>query len=75
MSLIGIQVTGEKQHVDHGDVAHHKSICDDLAFEMYVDKQMAEIIRLLEDRKIVAVRGIQYSVSELIADKSECCFW
>lgn len=57
MSLIGIQVTGEKQHLDQGDVGNHKSICDDLAFEMYVDKQIAEIIRMLENRKITAVQG------------------
>lgn len=57
MSLIGIQVTGEKQHIDQGDACHHSSICDDLAFEMYVDKQVAEIIRILEDRKFIAVRG------------------
>lgn len=57
VSLIGIQVTGEKQHSDNGDVSHHSSIYDDLAFEMYVDKQIAEIIRKLENRKIVAVKG------------------
>jgi len=57
VSLIGIQVIGEKQHTDLGDVSHHSSICDDLAFEMYVDKQIAETIRMLENRKITAVRG------------------
>lgn len=57
VSLIGIQLTGEKQHADLGDVSHHSSICDDLAFEMYVDKQIAEIIRMLENKKITAVRG------------------
>lgn len=55
--MIGIQVTGEKQHVDLGDVCQYSSICDDLAFEMYVDKQIAGIIRMLENRKITAVRG------------------
>lgn len=59
--MIGIQVTGEKQHIDQGDVCHHSSICDDLAFEMYVDKQIAEIIRILEEKKITAVRGISYT--------------
>lgn len=57
MSLIGIQVTGEKQHTDQGGIAHHSSICDDLAFEMYVDKHIAQIIRMLENRKITAVQG------------------
>lgn len=57
MSLIGIQVTGEKQHTDQGSVTHHSSICDDLAFEMYVDKHIAQIIRMLENRKIIAVQG------------------
>lgn len=56
MSLIGIQVIGEKQHRD--DSCHHSSIYDDLAFEMYVDKQIAEIIRMLENRKIIAVQGM-----------------
>lgn len=58
MSLIGIQVSGERQHADQSDVCHHSSIYDDLAFEMYVDKKIAEIIRMLENRKIVAVQGI-----------------
>lgn len=59
VSLIGIQVTGEKQHTDHqGDVvSQHSSVYDDLAFEMYVDKGIAEIIRMLENRKISAVQG------------------
>lgn len=59
--MIGIQIIGEKQHIDQGDVCHHSSICDDLAFEMYVDKQIAEIIRILEAKKITAVRGIYIS--------------
>lgn len=58
MSLIGIQVTGEKQHSDQGDACQYSSIYDDLAFEMYVDKQIAEIIRMLENRKIIAVQGV-----------------
>jgi len=53
-------VTGEKQHTDQGGIAHHSSICDDLAFEMYVDKHIAQIIRLLENRKIIAVQGKFY---------------
>lgn len=58
VSLIGIQVIGEKQQTNQGDITcHHKSMCDDLAFEMYVDKHIAQIIRMLEDRKIIAVRG------------------
>lgn len=58
VSLIGIQVIGERQQTNQGDIAcHHKSICDDLAFEMYVDKHIAQIIRMLEERKITAVRG------------------
>lgn len=66
MSLIGIQVTGEKQHSDQGDdISHHKSICDDLAFEMYVDKHIAKIIRMLEERKITAVRG-EHKVLKMI---------
>lgn len=58
VSLIGIQVSGEIQHTDQSDVCHHSSIYDDLAFEMYVDKQIAEIIRMLENRKIIAVQSI-----------------
>lgn len=58
VSLIGIQVSGEIQHTDQGDICHHSSVYDDLAFEMYVDKQIAEIIRMLENRKIIAVQGI-----------------
>lgn len=60
MSLIGIQVTGEKPHADQGGIAYHSSICDDLAFEMYVDKHIAQIIRRLENRKIIAVQGKFY---------------
>lgn len=33
------------------------STCDDLAFEMYVDRDIARIIRLLEVRKHQAVQG------------------
>uniref|UniRef100_A0A2H8THI4 Centrosomal protein n=1 Tax=Melanaphis sacchari TaxID=742174 RepID=A0A2H8THI4_9HEMI len=60
VSLIGIQVIGEKQHSDQGSIAHHSSICDDLAFEMYVDKHIAQIIRMLENRKIIAVQDERF---------------
>ncbi|VVC35365.1 Armadillo-type fold,TOG domain,Armadillo-like helical,Galactose-binding domain-like [Cinara cedri] len=61
VSLIGIQVTGEKHHTDHQEnVSHHSSIYDDLAFEMYVDKGIAEIIRMLENRKITAVEDERF---------------
>lgn len=63
--MIGVQVTGEKQHTNQGDITcHHKSMCDDLAFEMYVDKHIAQIIRMLEERKIIAVKGIFFFSSE-----------
>lgn len=65
MSLIGIQVTGEKLHPDQ-NACNYISIYDDLAFEMYVDKQIAEVIRMLETRKIIAVQGIKKEKNWLI---------
>ncbi|XP_050546423.1 centrosomal protein of 104 kDa isoform X2 [Daktulosphaira vitifoliae] len=56
VSLIGVQVFGEK--LNSGEQVNgyvQSSICDDLAFEMYVDKQIASIIRSLEQRKSKAV--------------------
>ncbi|XP_050434404.1 centrosomal protein of 104 kDa [Adelges cooleyi] len=59
VSLIGVQIFGEKQSCgDQGNF--HGSVCDDLAFEMYVDKQMAIVIRTLEQRKIKAVQDERF---------------
>lgn len=68
VSLIGIQVTGEKQHTDQGGIAHHSSICDDLAFEMYVDKHIAQIIRMLENRKITAVQDERFEYARKLKE-------
>lgn len=64
IQLIGDEISrGEENNNGHSvvDVGHNNvnssSVCDDLAFEMYVDKEVAKTIRLLEQRKHQAVQG------------------
>lgn len=66
IQLIGDEVSrGEENNNGHSvvDAGHNNvnssSVCDDLAFEMYVDKDVAKIIRLMEERKHQAVQGSQ----------------
>lgn len=71
VSLVAVQLIGDEASVtdtstdnsisvcvnDELEKPHYMSVCDDLAFEMYVDKDVARIIRLLEARKHQAVQG------------------
>lgn len=73
VSIVAIQLIGDELHhgVEHNNdhVVHTNaatasqnvppSVCDDLAFEMYVDRDVAKTIRLLEQRKHQAVQGTQ----------------
>ncbi|XP_075210300.1 centrosomal protein of 104 kDa [Lycorma delicatula] len=74
VSIVAIQLIGDDAQIndpliesvtgininDSPNKAHYMSVCDDLAFEMYVDKDVARIIRLLEIRKHQAVQDERF---------------
>uniref|UniRef100_A0A1B6L5S4 UVR domain-containing protein n=1 Tax=Graphocephala atropunctata TaxID=36148 RepID=A0A1B6L5S4_9HEMI len=73
VSIVAIQLIGDElgkgEENNNGHTEHNlvpgghgslSSACDDLAFEMYVDKDVARIIRLLEQRKHQAVQDERF---------------
>lgn len=63
VGLIAINILGEpygQELTGQGDAPynpHYTSPYDDLAFEMYVDREVAKIIRQMEAKKLQAVEG------------------
>lgn len=63
VGLIAINILGEpygQEYCGQGDAPynpHYTSPYDDLAFEMYVDKEVAKIIRQMESKKLQAAEG------------------
>lgn len=63
VGLIAINILGEpygQELTGQGDATynpHYTSPYDDLAFEMYVDREVAKIIRQMEAKKLQAVEG------------------
>lgn len=63
VGLIAINILGEpygQELTGQGDAPHnphYTSPYDDLAFEMYVDREVAKIIRQMETKKLQAVEG------------------
>lgn len=63
MGLIAINILGEpfgQELSGQGDAPynpHYTSPYDDLAFEMYVDREAANVIRKMEAKKLQAVEG------------------
>lgn len=64
--MIAVNILGEEpsnplfmdgQHEELNLMAQRLSICDDLAFSMYVEKGVADIIRTMESKKENAVKG------------------
>lgn len=64
VGLIAINILGEpygQELTGQGDAPynpHYTSPYDDLAFEMYVDREVAKIIRQMEAKKLQAVEGV-----------------
>lgn len=63
VALIAVNIMGEPSVLDTSSQAdgsynpHYTSPYDDLAFEMYVDREVAKIIRQMEAKKLQAAEG------------------
>lgn len=74
VGLIAINILGEPYGHElsgQGDAPynpHYTSPYDDLAFEMYVDREVAKIIRQMEAKKLQAVEGNNFL--NLISNRS-----
>lgn len=76
VGLIAINILGEpygQEYSGQGDAPynpHYTSPYDDLAFEMYVDREVAKIIRQMEMKKLQAAEGMfdakLYAVNSVI---------
>lgn len=61
VSLVAIQLLGEERHGQDTRM----SPWDDLSFEMYVDRDVASLIRALDARKEAAVSGDSSSLKNV----------
>lgn len=60
--MVAVQLLGD----DKSSMSTEPSIFDDLSFEMYVDKEVAQMIKKMEIKKEEAVKGIDESYPAFI---------
>ncbi|XP_033225058.1 centrosomal protein of 104 kDa isoform X2 [Belonocnema kinseyi] len=77
IGLIAINILGEpfgQEFSGQGDAPynpHYISPYDDLAFEMYVDREVAKIIRQMESKKLQAVEEERFEYASKLKDAME----